>query len=38
MKNKTTLIVLLMMFCGSILTFGKNLQTKLTLPQHVSNL
>lgn len=26
-----------MMFCGSILTFGKNLQIKLTLPQHVSN-
>lgn len=28
----------IMMMYGSILTFGKNLQTKLTLPQHVSNL
>ena len=37
MKSKPLLIVLLMMFCGSILTFGKDVQTMLTLPQHVSN-
>lgn len=37
MKNRTIFTLILMMFCGSILTFGKDVQTQLALPQHVSN-
>ena len=37
MKNKTIFTLILMLFWGCILTFGKNVQTSQTLPQHVSN-